>query len=94
MIQFRGKETMSYNKDEPQIKDNPATISDWIKHLDTVEFTYHGRYVKCVIDWVDPIHCMGKLLTQYYGKNEDWDIGEHKQFNIKELKNVKKIYNN
>ena len=66
-------------------------MNDWIRHLDTIEFTYHGRYVKCVITYVDPTHCGGKLLTQYLGKNEDWDIGEHKQFNIKEMIDVKKV---
>jgi len=55
---------------------------------DIIEFDYKRGHVIAIVKYFDDKTIVGKLLTDYYGKNTDWEIGEFKNFNIKEMKNI------
>jgi len=54
-----------------------------------ITFVYKGgRKVQLEVAYADEDYVIGKLLTNYYGKNGDWEIGETKAFNRPEMKNI------
>lgn len=59
---------------------------------DVISFKYKGgRSVKGEIVSVQPKWIVLRLHTDYIGKNVDWEKGELKDFNIKEIKNLNTI---
>lgn len=55
----------------------------------TISFEYKGgRFVRGVVEIVADSVFWLKLETDYIGKNEDWEAGEIKCFNIKECKKL------
>jgi hypothetical protein len=54
-----------------------------------ITFTYKGaRKVQLEVEFADEDYVIGKLLTNYYGKNGDWYVGETKAFNRPEMRNI------
>jgi hypothetical protein len=58
---------------------------------DKIGFRYNTRYVQITIDSVVGKFMIGRLLTDYIGKNEEWYAGELKSFSIKAMKKITKI---
>lgn len=60
-----------------------------MKESDIIQFRYKGnRLVKGIILRVDPKGLLLNLLSFYKGKNEEWEKGENKYFNKKEMKKI------
>ena len=57
----------------------------------TIQFDYKRGSVICELVYVGERQIIGKLMTDYYGRNQDWYTGEEKVFNIKECKNLKTL---
>jgi hypothetical protein len=62
---------------------------DTLQKGNTIQFDYKRGNVICELVYVGENQIIGKLMTDYYGRNQDWYTGEEKIFNIKEMKNVK-----
>lgn len=58
---------------------------------DVIQFRYKGnRFVKGVVsNYTDKLITV-KLLTDYIGKNQEWEIGENKIFNRSEMTKIEK----
>jgi|CryBogDrversion2_1035201.scaffolds.fasta_scaffold260611_2 hypothetical protein len=57
---------------------------------DRISFTYNGgRKVRCIITKLMSKFMIGKLETDYIGRNEEWEAGELKEFSIKAMKHIK-----
>jgi hypothetical protein len=54
----------------------------------TIQFDYKRGPVICELIYVGERQIEGKLMIDYYGRNDDWYTGESKLFNIKEMKNI------
>lgn len=55
-----------------------------------MSFTYKGnRKVTITVTAISSKQIIGILLTEYKGKNDTWEAGESKIFNINEMKNIK-----
>ena len=58
---------------------------------DTIGFHYKGgRYVKGEVISISSKCITVKLQTDYIGKNDEWFVGENKEFNKSEMKKVSK----
>jgi len=58
---------------------------------DRITFTFRGRSVDAVIVEQDKGVIWAKLNSNYFGKNMDWEAGEHKAFGTNLMKNVKVV---
>lgn len=57
----------------------------------TIQFNYKRGTVICELIYVGERQIIGKLMTNYIGRNVDWYTGEEKIFNIKEMKNIRTL---
>jgi hypothetical protein len=57
----------------------------------TIKFNYKRGPVICELVYVGERQIIGKLMTDYIGRNQEWYTGEEKIFNIKECKNIKTL---
>jgi hypothetical protein len=57
----------------------------------TIQFNYKRGTVICELIYVGERQIIGKLMTNYIGRNADWYTGEEKIFNIKEMKNIRTL---
>lgn len=58
---------------------------------DKIDFDYKRGHVVGIVKYFDEKLVICKLLTDYNGRNMDWQVGEFKNFNVKEMKNIKTI---
>ena len=66
-----------------------------IKVNTTIQFNYSGnRLVIADVTRVDNKIIIAKLKTDYFGKNEDWYVGEEKHFVKSIMKNILTHNNN